>query len=155
MGKNAGMKVIAQTVVRRRFISARRKNVQQNAERRDFTARQKREDHLRHAGVRFRRACFNRCKSEGHGVTARQEGYTINVTWLIYKTRAVWPPQYAKEGKPALKCRSRSKYWKCSRSKYWKYRRGSIADLTRAVHNGRHVLIHLPKHLYLILLLTL
>ena len=39
----------------------------------------------------------------------------------------------------AEKCRSRSNYSKC--------RRGSIADLTRAVRSGRYVLIHLPKHL--------
>ena len=58
------------------------------------------------------------------------------------------------EGKPtggehthrAAKCRSRSKYSK--------YRRGSIADLTRAVRNGRYVLINLPKHPYPILLVT-
>jgi hypothetical protein len=71
-------------------------------------------------------------------------------------TPSVWPPpQYAAKGKPALKWRSHSKYWKCRRSKYWNYRRGSKADLTLAVRNGRYVLIQLPKHPYPILLLTL
>ena len=40
-------------------------------------------------------------------------------------------------------------------SKYLNYRRGSTADLTRAVCNGRFVLIHIPKHPYPILLVTL
>ena len=34
-------------------------------------------------------------------------------------------------------------------------RRGITADLTRALRNGSYVLIHLPKHPYPILLLTL
>ena len=56
------------------------------------------------------RACFNMFKSEGHSVIARQKGKTINVTSLLYKTRADWPPpQYAAENKPTLKCRSRLK----------------------------------------------
>ena len=70
----------------------------------------------------------------------------MTLTSILYKTRAYWPPQYAEEEeKPTFKRRSslknwkrsRSKNWKRSRLKYSKYKRGSTADLTRAVRNGR------------------
>jgi hypothetical protein len=139
MGKNAAAKVIAQTVGRRRFILARRKTLfPQNAGRRDILVRQKGKIYDTQV-CGSRRACFIMFKSEGHGITDRRVRRLMSLTLhRLYKTLAVWPPpQYAAEGKPALKCRSRPKYWKCSRSKYLKYRRGNTADLTRAVRNGR------------------
>ena len=73
-------------------------------------------------------ACFNMFKSERH--TGRW-GKTINDTQLLYKTLAVWPPQYAaEEMKHTFKCRSFPKNWKCSLSKFLKYRRGNTAYLT-------------------------
>ena len=95
-------------------------------------------DGLRHAGCGSGRACFNMFKNEDMVLQREWGKILMSLTSLLYKTRAVWPPQYAaEEKKPTLKYRSRRKNWKRCRLKYLNYRRGSTADLTRAVRNRR------------------
>jgi hypothetical protein len=85
------------------------------------------------------RACFNGSRTKDIVLQTEGGRRLMTLTSLLYKTRAVWPPrQYAAEQrKPTLKYRICPKNWERRRSKYLKYRRGSTADLTRAVRNGR------------------